>query len=111
MLNELNDREKDVVRRALIAALDGPFFPDWEFQTIFGVNRIEMRSVVEAWPDLSLQNRDHVAAVSNAFNNLTGYPIKASVKPLLLSQYGLDEASLEAIFARLRPLWKEPAPS
>lgn len=51
----------------------GPFFPDWEFQTLMGGERDEMRAVLDAWPNVSDgENAD--VAINNAFNNLLGYP-------------------------------------
>lgn len=38
-LNGLTAEERDIVRRSLTAAVEGPYFPDWEFQTLFGVTR------------------------------------------------------------------------
>jgi hypothetical protein len=69
----LSERESDLVRAALRAAVEGPFFPEWEFEMIMGVNRDEMRRVFEGWPDIA--DREAVdLAVGGAFNNLLRYP-------------------------------------
>ena len=43
-------RDQEVIRQALDAAVRGPFFPDPWFQTIFGVDRVDMAGVLRAWP-------------------------------------------------------------
>jgi len=69
----LSALDEHVVRGALRATADGPFFPDWEFPTLFGLEREEVREVLADWPrsaDPDLQFN----AVNNAMNNLLGYP-------------------------------------
>jgi hypothetical protein len=73
-LADLNPRERDVVRDCLRAAVEGPFFPDWEFSTLFGMTRSEVKEVLESWPDLDEGNESVTRAINNAFNNLLGYP-------------------------------------
>jgi hypothetical protein len=50
-------------------------FRSWEFRTLVGVSRDEMRSVLADWPDRS----DSVAtlAMNNALVNIGGYPHRA----------------------------------
>jgi hypothetical protein len=36
-LDSLSDVDKVILGQALSAAADGPFFPDWEFHTLFGL--------------------------------------------------------------------------
>jgi len=61
------------VRQALTAAVTGPFFPDWEFATLFGLDRDEVRAVLAAWPETD-DPTAQLTAVTNALNNLLGYP-------------------------------------
>jgi hypothetical protein len=70
--DDLSKRDESVILAALRAALDGPFFPEWEFQTLMGISRDEMRAVLAAWPDRSSQTA--FLAVNNALNNIWGYP-------------------------------------
>lgn len=69
----LTQRESEVVRAVLQAAVEGPFFPDWEFTTLMGVERSETRAVLVAWPDFH-DTDDNRRAINNAFVNLLGYP-------------------------------------
>jgi len=76
-LADLDERERDVVWRCLQAAVDGPFFPESEFETIFfGLERDEVRRVLMSWPSLDETDETVVSAINNSFNNLLGYPTK-----------------------------------
>ena len=73
-LTDLDAREREVVLECLRAACTGPFFPDWEFQTLFGLERGDIQAVVDAWPDLD-ETKDNVSiAINNSMVNLLGYP-------------------------------------
>ena len=104
-LADLNERERDVVRECLHAATEGPFFPDWEFATIFGLERDEVRQVLASWPDLDETNETVVCAINNSFNNLLGYPTrnKQEIWPKFISVDGMD-------LARIFDKWKGRAP-
>lgn len=73
---DLDERERGVVRECLRAAVDGPFFPDWEFGTIFGLERDDVRKVLLSWPELNESNDSVVQAINNSLNNLLGYPTR-----------------------------------
>jgi len=69
----LSEAERDLVKRCLYAAVNGPFFPDWEFQALFGYTRDEVRHILASWPngnDEEMQR--HV--IINTLNNLLRYP-------------------------------------
>ena len=68
-------REDDlpIIAACLHAAANGPFFPDWEFQTLFGLERHEIAEMAERWP--AIEDSDRVKlAVNNALVLLVGYP-------------------------------------
>ena len=70
---ELTERDHEVIRALLAATVEGPFYPDWEFQTLFGFDRQEVREVLDRWPEgVGADPTD--AVVYGAFNNLLGYP-------------------------------------
>jgi hypothetical protein len=73
-LRHMSDADKALVGQALRAAANGPFFPDWEFHTLFGLTRSQVRAVADAWPNVELKSADVVLAVNNSLNNLLGYP-------------------------------------
>jgi hypothetical protein len=70
----LSAREIDVVRQGLRACVDGPFFPEWEFQTLLGVDRETVRTVYNAWPDQTIDAQEFGSAIVGCLNNLLGYP-------------------------------------
>lgn len=63
----------ETVKRALAAAADAPYFPDWEFETLIGADRAALRAAADAWPALG-DDPDAAAVVVNALGNLAGYP-------------------------------------
>ena len=44
----LSIAEIETVRRALKATVEGSFFPDWEFETLIGVNREMVQQVCKS---------------------------------------------------------------
>ena len=110
-LHHISDSDKALVGEALRAAVDGPFFPDREFQTLFGLTRSEVRAVADTWPNVELNSTDVVLAVNNSLNNLLGYPHRQghlsprwiSVSPLGLAELlcRLRKSSSESYFERL----------
>jgi hypothetical protein len=73
-LADLSDAERRIVRECLIAAIEGSFFPDWEFQTLFGLERGEVRRILSLWPALDEADESVVITINNSLNNLLGYP-------------------------------------
>jgi hypothetical protein len=71
---KLEKADLDVVKDCLKAAVDGPFFPEWEFQTLIGVDRDTVRSVYRAWPEKTVSSEDYGCAIIGSMNNLVGYP-------------------------------------
>lgn len=73
-LRDLKASELEVVRDCLRAAVEGPFFPDWEFASLFGLDRRKLMSILQSGPDLNENDEAVVLAINNSFNNLLGYP-------------------------------------
>jgi len=73
-LADLTADEREIVRSCLRAAVEGPFFPDWEFSTLFGLAKAEVQHVLDSWPNLNEDDETVVLAINNSFNNLIGYP-------------------------------------
>lgn len=95
MLAHLDPSEIETVRKVLEAAARGPFFPDWEFHTLFGVDRDAVERALQRFP--SLEGEDDRLAVNNAFANLLGYPHGVS-----LDAHGLSNHRLRAVFTKWR---------
>ena len=47
----MDDDDIKMIGQCLRAAVDGPFFPDREFSTLFGFSRDELRHIADRWPD------------------------------------------------------------
>ena len=73
-LEQLSENERQIVLECLRAAYEGPFFPDEEFHTIFGLYRAEIGEVISSWPDIDESQLNVKLAINNAMNNLLGYP-------------------------------------
>jgi hypothetical protein len=70
----LTQKERDIILRCLRAAVEGPFFPDWEFHTLFGLKRSEVAALLARWPALDDSDDEVRCAIGNSLNNLLGYP-------------------------------------
>jgi hypothetical protein len=100
-LDNIDDRERTTVAECLRAATDGPFFPDWEFQTLFGLERDEVRDVLARWPDPA-DPEEQWQAINGAMNLLLGYP---HGKDQIWADYiSVDRESLDAIYWHLSEL-------
>ena len=73
-LTQLDEQERQVVLDCLRAAVDGPFFPEWEFHTLFGLTRQEVKQITNTWPEIDDSNEEAALAINNAMSNLLHYP-------------------------------------
>src|SRR5580700_10830682 len=99
-LKKLSQRESKVIGEILRAAADGPFFPDWEFHTLFGLSREQVRGIADEWP-LPITAPDIVVlAINNSINNLLAYPHK---KHELWSDWiSVSRDDMDLLYKRLR---------
>jgi len=74
IINKLSQREQQTVDECLKAAALGTFFPDWEFQTLFGVSREEVKAVAQKWPAIDKIDEIVGAAIVGSLGHLLGYP-------------------------------------
>jgi len=75
-IDRLTEVETKIVGECLNAAAHGPFFPDWEFHTLFGLTRQRIADIAHRWPAVDTNADDVGKAVNNSFNMLLGYPHK-----------------------------------
>jgi hypothetical protein len=104
-LADLDEIEREVVRECLRAAVEGPFFPEWEFALLFGLTRDEVRQVLVSWPELNEADEVVVLAINRTLNNLVGYPSenKEAIWPRFIPVTGME-------LARIFDKWKGRAP-
>lgn len=74
IISTLSDQERQTVFECLSAAEQEELFPDWEFETLFGMTRGQLTEVREKWPEVDTTQPDVGAAIVNSMNNLLGYP-------------------------------------
>ncbi|HUJ45836.1 MAG TPA: hypothetical protein VLV55_01790 [Rhizomicrobium sp.] len=89
----------------MTASANGPFFPDWEFQTLFGITREQMRSAIADFPNLSASNNVHMWATNYSMLMLTTYPIKEKDK---LKAYQLDLHEVARVLVKTRKSLGKP---
>jgi len=70
----LSPTEQVTVAQCLRAAVEGPFFPDGEFETLFGVTRERVKSARSEWLEHLSDSEEVGAAVVGSMNHLLGYP-------------------------------------
>lgn len=96
----LSQSDSKIVGEVLRAAADGPYFPDWEFQTLFGLHRDQVRRIANEWPLPNVAPEDVVVAVNNAMNMLLTYPHrKHDLWPEWIT---VDQQAVNDLFSRLR---------
>ena len=71
---DLSDDEIKLIGECLRATAEGSFFPDWEFQTLLGVDRATVSRVSENWPHVTIDLDEFACAVIGSLNNLVNYP-------------------------------------
>ena len=82
-----------LIGKCLKAAAIGPYFPDWEFPTLFGLTREQMKAIAHGWP-LNATDPDTATAVRNTFSNLLGYPHRLESELELVASNQSSRASL-----------------
>ena len=73
-LDKLTTKERNIIGECLKAAVEGPFFQNWEFHSLFGIDRGEVAAIVKAWPNIDESNETVRLAINNSIANLIGYP-------------------------------------
>lgn len=73
-LKLISDGDRKLISECMTAALEGTFFPEWEFPILFGIDRSELKSVLDQWPDLDEKDEIVQMATVNSMAHLLGYP-------------------------------------
>ena len=71
----ISHQDIQIIAECLKATAAGPFFPDWEFDSLMGIGKADFAAIVARWPDVDLRDEKVRNAVSNSLLNLRGYPI------------------------------------
>jgi hypothetical protein len=73
-LEHCTEEDRQIIGRCLRASVEGPFFDEWEFQTLFGITRAQVAQVLKAWPAVDGRDKNVDLAVHNSLGQLLGYP-------------------------------------
>jgi len=68
-------KQSIIIHECLNAVVNGPFIPASEFHALFGLDILEVKNILDKWPDVDFDSQDVKIAINNAFTNLPGYPI------------------------------------
>jgi hypothetical protein len=71
---ELSDQDRRIIAQCLRAAAEGPFFEEWEFHTLMGVSRDQIRRLEATLSSEAPYDENGLEAAINVLNNLLGYP-------------------------------------
>ena len=75
LLSKFTPEDLDVLHRCLrVSADDQTLFEDWEFPTLFGIERSELLKILRDWPKVDETTAETQCAIQNALNHLLGYP-------------------------------------
>lgn len=100
--DDLTTDQRELVRRCLVAAAQGPYFPDWEFPTVFGVERADFVEILRKWPYVEDDSKVVDTAINNAFVNLLWYPHGMTEE--LENELGVTVEMLQQVFMK----WRKP---
>jgi hypothetical protein len=95
-----NTSDFQLLREALLAAARGPFFPDWEFHTLFGLNRADVESVADTFSQSTPLTGDVTLALNGVMNNLLGYPHQQDA--VWAQWISVSPTELQAVFSTWR---------
>lgn len=70
----LSKSDLEIIKICMTASCMERFFPDWEFQSLFGIERDELEQVVSLFPNLNYEDEIHNAAIKGSLGHLLGYP-------------------------------------
>jgi hypothetical protein len=106
-VKRVSQQDQDLIRLALQAAVEGPYFADWEFGALMAVDRSDIAQILTDWPNATVTTpwesdpaSVQAIAVDNVLNNLLGYPHGqwAELGPRL----GADPDEVRAVLQRWR---------
>jgi hypothetical protein len=80
LTEEISEHDKDLIYECLCAAEREDIFPEWEFETLFGIRREKLIDVRKEWPEVDVTHPDVGAAILGAVNHLLGYSSDQNMK-------------------------------
>ncbi len=97
-----DENEKNIIKKCLEAGVKGPFFEDWEFSSLIGVERKKVEEILLRWPNVYENDEMEKLAINNLIGNLLGYP--HGMKEELIEILSCSLEDLKIVFEK----WKKP---
>ncbi|MDJ1637571.1 hypothetical protein [Rhizobium rhizogenes] len=72
-LNNLSKNDLEIIKICLTFSEDERVFPEWEFETLFGISRELFSAISGEWPAVDSENQNVEMAVIGCLNNILGY--------------------------------------
>jgi hypothetical protein len=101
MMDNLSERDKQIIGECLDAFANGPFVPDWELPAVCGYERAELAKLAAIYPSEE-NSKAMMWAINGAMNNLTGYPHRKEEELAKRVSASLEE--IEAVYGKWRRL-------
>lgn len=102
---KLTEQEQRLILEAMTAILNGPYIDDAEFQTRLGIDRLQLREVLDTWPVIEDDNEDSHAciAINNCMNEVCyGIEISSAAWSKWFTAPRSDVAAVYARWAKLK---------
>ena len=74
MIKDLSDEEKSVIKQCLALCTKDDIFPNWEFDTLFGVSKPIFEDIASKWQDVNFEDESTNGIVVNSLTWLLIYP-------------------------------------
>lgn len=71
---DFSEDELETIKICMEASCMEMFFPEWEFHTLFGMDRVDLKEAINLFPNLDCENEVHDAAMRNSLLHLVFYP-------------------------------------
>ena len=73
-MDGMSHDDKTVIGECLLASVEGPFFPDCEFETLIALERAEVAGIARCWPNIDVEDSRVGLVINNVLNWLRAYP-------------------------------------
>ena len=98
-MDNLSAADLDIIKKCLFEAVHGTYFPDWEFRTLMGIDRNQVRDILASWPE-NCSNEEVRIDVKSVIGSLLFYPHRQ--RDHLVEQLAISEKALVELLTRLK---------
>jgi hypothetical protein len=102
-MDKVIKKYENIILQCFNAAIEGPFFPEWEFHTLMGFTRKEINLIYLNFKEKHIIDENFKIALSNLLGNLLYYPHNQSQK--IWDKYiHMSKKELEALVNQIKEL-------